>query len=235
VSYLVPLYGSAPSTYLPPPGLAAQLQLPRLSYTAEQASAGQTIYLQQCATCHGENMDDGEFALPLKGVDFRRKWRTSTPDALFTVMNDTMPQDRPGSLGQETNAHLLAYIIQENGSEPGVAELPSDVENLQTLAFPDWPREPGGGLAAGVILPPVPGRVNPLDTIRPVTDAMLIEPPVGAWLTWRRTYDAFGFSPLGKINRTNVSELRVAWSWALPNGPNESIPLAHDGVLFVHS
>ena len=215
--------------------LAAQLQLPRISYTAEQVDDGQTVYLQQCATCHGENMDDGEFALPLKGVDFRRKWRSSTPDALLTLMIDTMPQDRPGGLGGETYAQLLAYILQENGAEAGRAELPSDLEALKALAFPDWPREPGGGLAPGVILPPAPGRFNPLDRIRPVTDAMLIEAPAGEWLTWRRTYDAFGFSPLGKINRTNVSELRVAWSWALPNGPNESIPLAHDGVLFVHS
>src|SRR5206468_9923283 len=27
----------------------------------------------------------------------------------------------------------------------------------------------------------------------------------------------------------------VAWSWSLPNGPNEATPLVHDGVLFVHS
>ena len=28
--------------------------------------------------------------------------------------------------------------------------------------------------------------------------------------------------------------LRVVWSWALPLGPNESTPIVHDGVLFVH-
>ena len=58
--------------------------------------------------------------------------------------------------------------------------------------------------------------------------------PDEEWLTWRRTYDALGFSPLTQINRTNVRNLRVAWSWSLPNGPNESTPLVHDGVLFVH-
>ena len=26
----------------------------------------------------------------------------------------------------------------------------------------------------------------------------------------------------------------MAWSWALPGGPNESTPVVHDGVLFVH-
>ena len=146
-----------------------------------------------------------------------------------------MPQDRPGVLSDEAYAQLLAYILQENGSEAGPAALPADPEALQAMAAPNWPRAGGGGLAPGVILPPAPGRLNPLDRIRPVTDAMLLDAPDGEWLTWRRTYDAFGFSPLTEIDRGNVNQLRVAWSWALPNGPNESTPLAHDGVLFVHS
>jgi alcohol dehydrogenase (cytochrome c) len=77
--------------------------------------------------------------------------------------------------------------------------------------------------------------VNPLDKIRPVTDALLTKVPDGEWLLWRRTYEAFGFSPLKKINKSNVNELRVAWTWSLPNGPNESTPVVHDGVLFVQS
>src|SRR6185295_5352872 len=76
---------------------------------------------------------------------------------------------------------------------------------------------------------------NPLDAIRPVTEAMLNKVPDGEWLTWRRTYDAFGFSPLKKSTRANVADLRVAWTWSLPNGPNEPTPLVHDRVLFNHS
>jgi PQQ-dependent dehydrogenase (methanol/ethanol family) len=60
-------------------------------------------------------------------------------------------------------------------------------------------------------------------------------PPAGEWLTWRRTHDALGFSPLKQITRDNVSGLRLAWSLALPVGLNESEPLVHDGVLFVFS
>jgi alcohol dehydrogenase (cytochrome c) len=74
-----------------------------------------------------------------------------------------------------------------------------------------------------------------LDKIRPVTDEMLTHVPDGEWLLWRRTYDALGFSPLKKINRTNISDLRVAWTWSLRNGPNESTPVVHDGVLFIES
>lgn len=30
----------------------------------------------------------------------------------------------------------------------------------------------------------------------PVTEAMLLEPPPGDWLMWRRTYNHWGYSPL---------------------------------------
>jgi len=92
----------------------------------------------------------------------------------------------------------------------------------------------GGGLSLNVTLPPWPASANPLDKIEPVTDAMLQNPSPADWLTWRRTWDAQGFSPLQQIDRSNVSDLRVVWSWSLPAGPNESTPLVHDGVLFVH-
>ena len=213
---------------------AAQGEPVLRAYTVDQAEQGRIAYLENCASCHGEHMDDGEFALPLKGVDFRERWRSKPLEEMFTLTRATMPQDRPGRLEDETYAQLLAYILQENGSEPGEDALPTDPDALLAMASPNWPRTTGGGLAPGVILPPAPGRPNPLDRIRPVTDAMLTEPADGEWLLWRRTYDAFGYSPLKRINTSNVSELRPAWTWSLPPGPNEATPLVHDGVMFIH-
>jgi alcohol dehydrogenase (cytochrome c) len=74
-----------------------------------------------------------------------------------------------------------------------------------------------------------------LDRITRVTDQNLNSPTTSDWLTWRRTYDDLGFSPLKQVTRSNVANLRVAWTWSLPNGANEATPLVHDGVLFVHS
>ncbi len=93
----------------------------------------------------------------------------------------------------------------------------------------------GGGISAGVKLPPAPKKVNPLDKITPVTDAMLQNPPTGEWLTWRRGFDDQGFSPLKQITKSNVNNLRVAWTWTLSPGANEATPLVHDGVMFLHS
>ena len=215
-------------------GIEAQSLPQALSFTAAQAEQGQTSYAEHCASCHGENLDDGAYAPPLKGADFRQKWGASTADALFTYSTTKMPPSRPGSLDDPTYARLLAYVLRENGSRPGTRELPASPEALKALAPPEWPRGGGGGLAPGAIVPPTPVRLNPLDKIRPVTERMLTQAADGQWLTWRRTYDAFGFSPLKTITRANVNDLRVAWTWSLPNGPNESTPIAHDGVLFVH-
>ena len=216
--------------------IVAQWSPTPLSFTTAQADAGQVAYVEHCATCHGDSMDDGEFAPPLKGADFREQWRSQSPEALYTLTRSTMPQDRPGALTDETYVSLVAYILKENGSAPGTLELPADAAALEAMASPRWRRGGGGGLAPGVILPPppVPGRPNPLEALQPVTDAMLRDVAAGDWLLWRRTYDAFGFSPLETINRANVTDLRVAWTWSLPLGPNESTPLVHDGVLFMH-
>ncbi len=71
---------------------------------------------------------------------------------------------------------------------------------------------------------------------RPVTDAMLQHPDAADWLMWRRTFDAWGYSPLDKINRGNVGELKLAWSIDLDAGPSqEGTPIVHDGVLYFPS
>ena len=213
----------------------AQSQTTPLSFTLAQADNGEAAYAEHCASCHGRNLDDGAYGPPLKGIDFRQKWGSRSAEPLFTYTSTKMPPARPGTLGDPMYAQLLAFMLQENGSKPGTRELPADPEALKATFPPDWPRVGGGGLAPQVFVPPAPPRMNPLEKIRPVTDALLTKVPDGEWLAWRRTYDAFGFSPLKKINKTNVHELRVAWTWSLPNGPNESTPLIHDGVLFIHS
>ena len=67
----------------------------------------------------------------------------------------------------------------------------------------------------------------------PVTDAMLQDPAPGDWLTWRRTLDGWGYSPLDQIDRGNVGDLRMVWSRALAPGRQEGTPLAYRGVLYM--
>ena len=68
---------------------------------------------------------------------------------------------------------------------------------------------------------------------KPVTQEMLLDPSPNDWLMYSRTYDAQRFSPLTQINVQNVAQLRLAWELGMGPGETETIPLVHDGVMYV--
>ena len=205
------------------------------SYTTAQATAGKATYTQSCESCHGANLDDGQFAPPLKGVEFRQAWFGQPAEPLFNYMSEKMPPGGRGALTDDGFLQILAYLLQQNGLPAGNTPLPTSLAALKTMLLPGLPGGVSGGLAGGVAVPATPTAANPLARYTAVTDAVLRNPPDGEWLTWRRTWDSQGFSPLKQITRANVGGLRPAWSWSLPNGPNEGTPVFHDGVLFVHA
>src|SRR5882672_11258175 len=67
----------------------------------------------------------------------------------------------------------------------------------------------------------------------PVTQAVLAQPDPSDWLHISRTYDQHRFSTLKQISRSNVAQLRMAWSRGLPVGTQESTPLVYRGVMYV--
>src|SRR5262245_46142249 len=71
-------------------------------------------------------------------------------------------------------------------------------------------------------------------TFRPVTEAMLRNPAPGDWLNWRRTDNAWGYSPLDQITRQNVQHLQLAWSWSMDDtGSQQATPLVYEGVMYL--
>lgn len=172
-----------------------------------------------------------------------RRWAGRSVGALVTVIKTTMPPGNAGTLNAKAYIDIAAYLLQVNGARSGEVTLPEDLEALGSIVIPGTSTErarqsaagPGWPVAEGITLPPSPVQSNLLLRITPVTDALLRNPPNGSWLGWRRTQDDIGFSPLRQINRENVKDLRVAWTLALPAGPNQSTPLVHDGVMFLHS
>src|SRR5262245_35294213 len=82
----------------------------------------------------------------------------------------------------------------------------------------------GASLAASAQTPAAPA-------FRPVTDAMLKDPPAADWRSFRRTLNAWGYSPLDAINGGNVKGLREVWT--APVAGSEVTPLVHDGVMYL--
>ena len=189
-------------------GTVAAQSLAAPTFTTAQQSAGDAIYKESCASCHGKNLDDGEFGPPLKDVEFRSTWFGKSADVLFTKI-ETMPPAAPGSLGAEKHASVLAYLMSQNQLVASTRALPTDLERLKGMLLPGATGGPSGGLSPNAVLPPPPHVVNPLDRYTPVTDAMLQNPPAGEWPSWRRGFDGQGFSPLRQITRANVGDLRV--------------------------
>ena len=70
-----------------------------------------------------------------------------------------------------------------------------------------------------------------------VTPQRLINPEPQNWLMNHRTYDAQRYSPLDKINKTNVKSLKLAYAVAIGgtavNESLQSTPLVEDGYLYV--
>ena len=58
--------------------------------------------------------------------------------------------------------------------------------------------------------------------------------PKGEWLNHGRTYKEQRYSPLTDINKNNVNELDLAWSFKFDTARGmEATPILHDGVLYV--
>ena len=215
----------------------------RVGFTELQATRGAAAYRESCAACHGPNLDDGEFAGPLKGAAFKAHWHDQSPEALGSLIVKRMPPASPGTLSSGTYADIEAYVLQENGDSAGTTELaassaPAGGASAASSAASEHDSSPRVGAALvdnqdAKYHAAMAARQILLRKLTPVSDAMLRDPAAADWLMWRGTYATLGYSRLDQINQSTVRNLGVAWTLALPPSANEAAPLVHDGVLFI--
>ena len=203
---------------------------------------GRTAYISHCAFCHGNSSQGSQFAPPLTDQAFVEKWQSQGgAEGLKAYIMSSMPPAQAGQLDAQTYTAVTNYVAITSGisSEPLADE--SDSSNAPSANYVISPDERADVIVKvphiedDVFKATMAKRQQKLEQMRPVTDAMLLSPPDGDWLHWRRTYDSSGYSPLKSINRENVGELSVAWSFALPVSFNGITPIVHDGVMFVNS
>lgn len=87
-------------------------------------------------------------------------------------------------------------------------------------------------ITAVLALPAVAQQPKPFV---PVTDQMIERPDPADWPSWRRTLNDWGYSPLTQIDKSNVGQLRMAWSRGMGPGIQEATPLVYKGVMYVLS
>ena len=204
------------------------------AFTTDQAASGWSAYGVQCQECHGPALEGMVHAPPLSGVEFLNDWVGQTTDELFAYLRDEMPPGQAGSLSDQSYVDLVAYLLESNGAVPGERTLTAEAGVLigEAADISDARRAAQAGerlrrRSSRFVNQEVPHELSP------VTDAMLADPPPGDWLSWRRTRNSHGYSPLDQVTRDNVADLTLAWSISIRPGNHQTTPLVHDGVMFL--
>lgn len=112
--------------------LATAGGLQAAGFTADQAEKGQTEYQQQCAQCHGVRLEGTE-APGLLGQDVMGNWDTA--GGLYDFISVAMPPAQPGQLGEAAYLNIVAYIMRENGAQPGDEPLVADEDKLAAVSL----------------------------------------------------------------------------------------------------
>ena len=104
-------------------------------YTEEQAVRGEQVYQDECTFCHLDDLQGDAFATPLIDDAFTIRWNGSNLGDLMTVIQVTMPADRPATLSNEAVADVIAFLLKMNDYPAGKDELRSDPVDLKSVLF----------------------------------------------------------------------------------------------------
>src|SRR5688572_1149904 len=102
-------------------------------YSEAQAKRGDVLYKEQCATCHGDNLEGSGPMPALAGKDFLASWQGKTVGDLFEKTHTTMPATAPGSLTPAQAADITAYMLAASKYKAGTSELEGKVETLKEI------------------------------------------------------------------------------------------------------
>ncbi len=104
---------------------AAPADLPKL-YTHAQAVAGEGLFLNKCAGCHGTNLR-GLAAPGVAGTDFLRTARQNswTLKIVRYLVFNMMPLNAAGSLTKEQYASVMAFLLASNCYPAGDTPFPT--------------------------------------------------------------------------------------------------------------
>lgn len=101
-------------------------------FTAAQVAAGSKAYIAECASCHGNALNDGAAGPPLTGEYFKTNWAGKPLSGYFEASRQ-MPPGSPGSLSDATIAGIVAYVLEANGYKAGAEPLPTNRDALRKM------------------------------------------------------------------------------------------------------
>ena len=108
-------------------------------YSNEQADQGRAVFDAKCQSCHGEALDGGTLAPPLKGSEFLSSFERKPLRRIYSRIISTMPPDDVGSLSETDTLALVAFVLRGNGYPAGTAAL-ARADDLNAIVVSGSPR-----------------------------------------------------------------------------------------------
>jgi mono/diheme cytochrome c family protein len=108
------------------------------AYASAQAAAGEQVYRQHCARCHGAQLQ-GQASPPLVGEKFARTLTADpvTAPQLYEFITSHMPRNQPGILGDGDFLAAFAFLLSRNGYPSGDQPLRKEtLGNVKLLPYP---------------------------------------------------------------------------------------------------
>jgi mono/diheme cytochrome c family protein len=102
-------------------------------YSDEQAQRGRTAYVEECASCHADDLRGSSTAPSLVDESFAFQWDNTPVGELFVRIRTTMPSDRPNSLSAQRYRDIVAFLLQANKFPAGEKELDADLDALKQV------------------------------------------------------------------------------------------------------
>jgi quinoprotein glucose dehydrogenase len=198
-------------------------------YTTAQAAAGEKIYADKCASCHGADLAGIERAPALAGGTFLESWHGRDLRRLLDRI-DTMPPAAPKSLSPAESVAVLAFLLRTADMPAGAAALTADRTQLAAITFER-------ARAAAVASTPAAGP----QAAAPAAPAQQQAPTTGAtssWPTYGANLASHRYSPADQITKDNFSRLQIAWRLKTdflgprPDTLYSATPLVVDRVLY---
>ena len=219
---------------------AGQQGRDRPSFTGAQVESGRQIYVAQCASCHGNELQGGA-GPALSGVTFRRGWFEGLRalDEMFDTIYQRMPPSTVDTVSEADALDLIAYVLERNGLDSGAMALNRQALNVRLALGTDAgalaPRAAGATAARDrpSSFPAAPTAFSPARRSVP-DDQEILEILDEDWLTAHRDLRGQRFSPLAQITSGNVGRLVPSCLLQLgDSGSFQTSPVAYQGRLYV--
>jgi alcohol dehydrogenase (cytochrome c) len=202
------------------------------------AASGEALYAEHCATCHGLTLRGSAHGNTLKGAGFLEQWSGREAMTLLAFNRANMPPGGAGVLEDAQHAAITAYLIDAN-RESGKLEQRLFTSADQLVGAADgstevsWVAFDGAGSIDADARTRGGFQNRSISDFAPVTAEDLRNPSDSDWLSWRRTLDGQGYSPLRQVNRDTVAGLKLSWVITMQDGSNQPTPLVHNGIMYL--